>query len=78
MNTYKEEKFKFGVSMPPEIVAQIDEQVRQWHTNRSQALVRIWQEWKQLQVRPLPPTIFEAHEKKTAEQDSKATARVEG
>lgn len=78
MNPYKEEKSKFGVSMPPEIVAQIDAQVRQWHTNRSQALVRVWQEWKQLQVRPCPLEVSEAHEKKAVEQTGKDSVQVEG
>lgn len=47
-----------GVSIPDEVLSEIDEVAKGWFTNRSKALVRIYLEWKQLQVAqfPHPPT----------------------
>lgn len=40
---------KFGVSIPDEIVTEIDQVADSWFTDRSKAIVRIYLEWKQLQ-----------------------------
>lgn len=48
-----------GVSIPDEVLSEIDEVAKGWFTNRSKALVRIYLEWKQLQGLaqfPHPPT----------------------
>ena len=41
---------KISVSMPAEILSEIDRVTAHWFTNRSQAIVRIFQEWKHHQL----------------------------
>lgn len=35
----------FGVSMPEELQARLDQIANKWYTNRSQAIIRIFHEW---------------------------------
>lgn len=43
-----------GVSIPDEVLNEIDEVAKGWFTNRSKALVRIYLEWKQLKSAQFP------------------------
>ena len=40
---------KFGVSIPSDLADELDEITAKWYTNRSQAIVRIFLEWKDCQ-----------------------------
>jgi metal-responsive CopG/Arc/MetJ family transcriptional regulator len=47
-----------SISMPEEIFGEIDNVAEGWYTNRSQAFIRIYQEWKQLKRQQAPaPTL---------------------
>ena len=60
----------FGISIPDEIKEELDQLTESWYTDRSKAIIRIYQEWKELR-RPhlsivpnemedrFPPTEFE-------------------
>jgi len=43
-----------GIRIPEPIINKIDDAAKQWYTSRSQAIVRIVQEWDQSKVRNLP------------------------
>jgi len=44
---------KFGISVPADIGAEIEDQARRWGLNRSQTLTRIYSEWRE-HLRPSP------------------------
>lgn len=49
-------KITRSVSFPEKILAEIDRQAETWYCDRSQAITRIYQEWKEARhaTRPLP------------------------
>lgn len=47
-------KVQTGISLPEEIINEIDRVAAGWFSNRSDAIVRIYQEWKQLRQNQLP------------------------
>lgn len=44
------------ISMPGDVWKEVDEQADKWRTNRSAAMLRIYQEWKQTNMRQLTLT----------------------
>ena len=44
-----------SVTMPEELMTEIDEVARQMYTNRSQLLIRVWQEWRQFRIQDQRP-----------------------
>lgn len=60
----------FGVSIPDELAAEIDATATEWYSNRSQAITRIFLEWKQLRTRQgaLPLTAADPTEESPTEQ----------
>lgn len=44
----------FGVSFPDDLLEEVDLFANKWRSNRSQAIVRIYLEWKQSQFTQLP------------------------
>lgn len=41
---------KIAISMPDEVLEEIDQVADEWFTSRSQAIVRIYLEWKRLRA----------------------------
>lgn len=46
----KEEKRKFGVSMPEEVVQRLDQVAKDWYLDRSAAITRVFLEWEEIQL----------------------------
>jgi metal-responsive CopG/Arc/MetJ family transcriptional regulator len=56
----------FGISMPDELATELDTIAKQWYTNRSSALTRIFLEWKQSRTTPSEtdqPSVPKANER---------------
>lgn len=47
-------KIQTGISLPEEIMGELDRVAAQWFSNRSDTIVRIFLEWKQLRQAQLP------------------------
>lgn len=60
----------FGVSIPDELAAEIDAKAAEWYSNRSQAITRIFLEWKQLRTRQgvLPLVVEDPTEESPTQQ----------
>lgn len=45
---------KISITVPPAILREIDELVRDWYSSRSGVFTRVYLEWKQSNLRQLP------------------------